>query len=121
MATSNQRASKAQERRITKSLTEIGDAARRQLASGAMWFAKSDVVSEMFRVEAKTKVKASKTMTIHKEWLDKILIEALETNKIGLLAFSFGDGKDYFTIEARDFLALMQELIELRKKVGSNV
>ena len=117
----NMRVSKLQERRITKNLSEIGDAAKRTPGSGNQWYAKSDVVSEMFRLEAKTKVKPSKTMTVHKEWLDKIGEEALETNKIGVLVFSFGDSKDYFTLEARDFLTLMEELIELRKKVGTDV
>jgi hypothetical protein len=109
-----------QEKRITKSLTEIGDAAKRQIASGALWLAKSDVVSNMFRVEAKTRVNPSKTMTVHKEWHDKILAEALETNKIGVLVYSFGDGKNYYSLEQRDFLALMEELIELRKKVAGD-
>jgi hypothetical protein len=85
-----------------------------------MWYAKSDVVSQMFRVEAKTKVKPSKTMTVHKEWHDKILEEALETNKIGILVYSFCDGKNYYSLEERDFLAMVGELIELRKKVENN-
>lgn len=88
--------------------------ARRQLASGSLWFAKSDVVSEMFQIEAKTKVKPSKSMTIKKQWLEKIALEAFQNNKIPLLTISFGDGIDYYVIEDREFLALIEEIVELR-------
>jgi hypothetical protein len=117
MSTSQQRASRKQEGRITKSLKQIGEEARRQMASGALWFAKSDVVSSLFRIEAKTRAKAGqKSITVQKEWLDKIKQEAFETSKIPALAFSFGDGKDYFVLEDRDFYALIEELIERRRK-----
>jgi hypothetical protein len=56
-------------------------------------------------------------MTIKKEWLEKISEEAFQTGKIGLLAFSFGDNKDYLAIESKEFIVLMEELKELREKV----
>jgi Holliday junction resolvase len=115
MTTTNQRYSKRQEGRITKSLKELGDEARRQMASGALWFAKSDVVSTLFQIEAKTRAKAkSKSITVQKEWLEKIAQEAFENKRIPALAISFGDSRDYFVLEDRDFYALVEELIELR-------
>ncbi|WP_426455434.1 putative PDDEXK endonuclease (plasmid) [Paenibacillus sp. S-38] len=107
-----------QERRITKSLKQIGEEqARTQMVSGALWIAKSDVVSESFQIECKTKEKASKSIAVKKEWLDKIDEEAFENGKLPALVISFGTRTDYFVLRDRDFLALYEELIELRKAV----
>ena len=114
MTTQNQRVSRKQEGRILKSFKEIQDNARTTIGSGNKWFNKSDVVTELFRVEAKTKASPSKSITVKKEWMDKIEKEAYETGKIALLAFSFGDSKDYIAIESSTFITLMQELIQLR-------
>lgn len=107
--------SRKQERRIVKSLKEIGLQARQQMASGAMWFAKSDVISDMFQIEAKTKAKPSKSITLKSEWFDKIHQEALMVNKIPALVFSFGDNVDYFVLRDRDFLEIVEELLALRE------
>ena len=80
--------------------------------SGAIWFDKSDVVSKNFRVEAKTRTKPSKSITIQKEWLDKIENEAFLTDKTPTLAFSFGDGKDYFILSDRDFYEIAEKFNE---------
>ncbi len=80
--------SQKQEQRITKTLKEIKEEAKQTMNSGAIWFNKSDVVSKNFRVEAKTKVKPSKSITIKKEWLDKIENEAFLTGKTPALVFS---------------------------------
>lgn len=114
-----QRRSIKQEGRITKSLKQLGQDARRQIASGSLWFAKSDIVSELFRIEAKTRAKfGQKSIKVEKEWLEKIKQEALETGKVPALAFSFGDNMDYFVLEDRDFYTLVEELIELRRKLN---
>lgn len=107
-----------QEQRITRSLQQIKMDAKRQLASGAKWFAKSDVVSTLFQIEAKTRAKPSSSISVKKEWHDKIHIEAVENNKIPVLVYSFGDSTDYYALEDRDFMALVEELQELREKVG---
>lgn len=78
--------------------------------SGAIWFNKSDVVSKNFRIEAKTRTKPSKSITIKKEWLEKIEKEAFLTGKIPALAFSFGDGKDYFILSDKDFYEIVERL-----------
>ncbi len=104
-----QKKSKKQEMRITRSFKEIKEDAKRTLASGAMWFAKSDVVTKRFRVECKTRLKPSKSITLKKEWLEKIQKEAFETNKTGLLVFSFGDGEDFVVLRNQDFLKMVEE------------
>lgn len=113
-------ASKKQENRITKSLSQIKDEARRMMASGALWFAKSDVVSRLFRIEAKTKEKPSKSIKIEESWMDKIEQEAYESGKMPALAFSFGKNKDYFILPDKTFYGLIEELIELREAVAKN-
>jgi len=107
--------SNRQERRITKSLKEIGLQARQQISSGSLWFAKSDVVSELLQIEAKTKATESKTITIKKEWHDKIEFEAFQNSKVPAIVYSFGTNTDYFALRDKDFLALIEELVELRK------
>jgi Holliday junction resolvase len=102
--------SQKQERRITKSLQEIKEEARQTMSSGAIWFNKSDVVSKNFRIEAKTRTKPSKSITIKKEWLEKIEKEAFLTGKTPALAFSFGDGKDYFILTDKDFYEIVERL-----------
>lgn len=104
------RISKKQEKRITKNLNKIKAEAKTLIASGSLWFAKSDIVSKYFRIEAKTKAKASKQITIKREWLKKIEEEALMTSKTPALAFSLGDGVDYFILRDRDFYRLIEEL-----------
>lgn len=103
-----------QENRITKSLNQLKLDAKRQIASGAKWFAKSDVVSSMFQVEAKTRAKPSGSISVKKEWYDKIEMESLDTGKIPVLVYSFGDSTDYYSLRDRDFMAIMDELLELR-------
>lgn len=100
-------ASKIQEKRITKSLKQIIKNTKRQIASGAMWFAKGDILSSFFLIEAKTKVKPSKQFTIKKEWLEKIYSQALEVGKIPVLAISFGDNEDYYVLRSKDFIEII--------------
>jgi len=60
-------ASKKQEKRIVADFIKNGEAARVQKASGALYYKKSDAVTENFRVEAKTKIKPSKSITLKKK------------------------------------------------------
>lgn len=98
---------KIQEKRIVKNLSQIMNA-RQQMASGSVWFAKGDVTTENFLIEAKTRAKKSKQITLKKEWLDKIAEEAVVAGKIPVLAISFGDGRDFFILSTEDFLSLVQ-------------
>jgi Holliday junction resolvase len=116
----NKDVSNKQEKRITKSMKQIQESVRRTPASGALWQCKSDVVSEHFRIECKTKVKPSKSITVQKEWVDKITLEALQTGKTPLLVISFGDGKDYVLMEANDFLTMAGDMKE-KGKVNEDV
>ena len=60
-------------------------------------------------IECKTKTTTSKSVSIKKEWLDKLKEERFAMGKsYSSLAFDFGDGEDYFIINKK----LMQILIE---------
>lgn len=115
--TQGQIRSQRQEKRITRSLQEIGLQARTQMASGAIWFAKSDVISDLFQIEAKTKANPSKSISVKEEWHSKIEQEAFDNNKIGALVYSFGGNTDYFSLRDKDFLSLVEELVELRQRM----
>jgi hypothetical protein len=116
VATEGQKRSIVQEKRITKTLKQCQDKVRQTLSSGSRWFDKSDVISEDFRVEAKTKATPSSQITLKKEWFTKIEEEAVDTHKIPILAFSFGDKEDYFVLSAEDFIDLVQRIKDLENK-----
>jgi Holliday junction resolvase len=99
--------SKRQELRITRDFNEIKQNAMRSPASGALDVFKSDVITDKFRIECKTKEKPSKQIVVKKEWLDKIEQEAFLSNKTPLLAFSFGTSQDYIALRIEDFLEII--------------
>ena len=99
--------SKKQESQIAKKLD-----GKRQANSGATKFAKGDVITDDFLIEAKTKTELCKSFTIKKEWLEKNKEEAFAMRKThSALAFNFGDNENYYVISERDF----KEYIELLK------
>ena len=81
--------------------------------SGATAFSKGDVNSDLFLIECKTKTKASEQITIHKEWLDKNLKEALFMGKpYNALAFSFGPGEENHYIIDEDLFIKLCEVLQ---------
>lgn len=78
--------------------------------SGATAFQKSDVLTEKFALECKTKMSHSESITLHKEWLEKTDKESLFMGKpYSALVFNFGpDEKNYYVIDEY----LFQDLID---------
>lgn len=114
--TPQQKASKTQEKRLAKQVSQsLQEDAKVQVGSGNQWYAKSDVVSQTLRIEAKTKVKESKTFSIKKEWLDKIKDETRGRDQIPVLAISFDNKQDYYVLDSEDVLNMIAELAELRE------
>lgn len=107
--TKGQDRSKQQEKRITKTLSQIQSNVRRQKASGSMWYQKSDVVSEEFQIEAKTRASPARQIIVKKEWMEKIEEEAFQSGKTPVLAISFGDNQDYFVLKAEDLIELIEK------------
>lgn len=76
--------------------------------SGATMFSKGDILTEDYIVECKTKTKNSDSITIKKEWLDKLEEEALFMGKQkNALVFSFGpSSSNYYIISEELFREL---------------
>ena len=99
--------SKKQEKAIAKAV-----GGKVQANSGATKFAKGDVVTDDWLIEAKTCTTEQKTFSIKKEWLDKNKEEAFAMHKdYSALAFDFGCGKNYYVIDEHLFTTL-QELLK---------
>ena len=86
--------SSKQEKIVAKSLQ-----GRVQPNSGATPFMKGDVVTDNWLVECKTQLTNKKSITIKKEWLDKLEEERFAMRKqYKALAFNFGPGENNFYI-----------------------
>lgn len=100
--------SSKQEKRVAK---DIGG--RVTSNSGATRFYKGDINLGNMLIECKTKTSPSKSVSIKKEWLDKLKEERFAMGKsYSAIAFDFGDGEDYFIIDKK----LMQLLVETIKE-----
>lgn len=110
--TEGQKRSLRQENRISRDFKTIQEDAKRVKGSGRMWNAKGDVSTKQFLIEAKTKAKPSKTITVKREWLDKIDREAFVDGKTPVLAISFGDSEDFFVLKGQHFLEICAKLAE---------
>ena len=124
MAWNTKKFSNKQERRVAKGL-----GARVQLGSGCIQSAslKADVsLKDELKILFECKTKAQKgvmqefrSMSIKKDWLLTVKQQALDGGyDMGVLVFSFGDGKDYYTLSELDFQNLVQEVKDLRKLVA---
>lgn len=84
----------------------------RTLNSGATPFLKGDVSLEKCLIECKAKTKASGSIVINKEWLEKNEKEALFMGKsYSALAFNFGPNeKNYYIIDEYMFETLLEAL-----------
>ena len=73
--------------------------AKKTKNSGATMFEKGDLLSEKFIIECKTKTKLSSSISIHKDWLDKLKQESLFMGKdYEALIFNFGPDTDNYAI-----------------------
>ena len=92
--------SSKQEKIVAKSLK-----GKVQPNSGATPFFKGDIVADDWLVECKTQMTDKKTITIKKEWLDKLEEERFAMRKTNMaLAFNFGPNQDnYFIVTEKAF------------------
>lgn len=88
------RYSKKQETRVAKNLGGKVNA-----NSGATGFYKGDIRTDNFLIECKTATKEVKSVSIKKDWLEKLKEEKFAMGKEQIaIAFDFGDGNDWFII-----------------------
>lgn len=99
--------SSKQERSVAKS---VGGTTTKN--SGATPFDKGDITSNNFLIECKTKTKDSQSISIKKEWIEKVEEESLFMGKpYSALAFNFGgESKNYYIISEELFNILLGRL-----------
>ena len=110
---STRKVSRKMEARLAKTL-----GGKRQSNSGATPFQKGDVITKLFAIEAKTSMTPKQSISIRKEWLDKIRREAFAMGKpYSAIAFDFGTGslgnkETFYIIDEQLFTKLHEKLEE---------
>lgn len=80
-----------------------------QVSSGSGNFRKGDVFTERCLIDCKTSMKEVKSVSVKKEWLEKIREQCRGMRKqYPIIAFDFGDGDNYYIIDEKT----MQKFIE---------
>lgn len=104
--------SKRQEEAVAKAT-----GGRRSKNSGATMFDKSDVSTDKFNLECKTKTSHSESISIKKEWFEKNKEEALFMGKpYSAVVFNFGpDEENHYIIDEYLFLELLAHLNSLEE------
>lgn len=103
--------SKTQESKIAKSIK-----GKRQPNSGATDFMKGDVVTDQFCIECKTMMTEKQSISIKRDWIDKLKEEAFAMGKpYWSVAFNFGglpNKENFYIIDERLFNKLQNYLQE---------
>ena len=104
--------SNRQEKAVAK---EIGG--KQTKNSGATLFQKSDVYTDLFNLECKTKTTNSDSISIKREWFEKQIKENIQMGKkYSAIVFNFGPDAPYnenhYIINEQLFLALQEYLKE---------
>lgn len=90
--------------------------ARRQIRSGAIWFMPGDVADTVILAECKerstTTAKGEKTITVPKEWLDKLDEEAELMGKYPTFAFRYKNDVNIYSIN--HFEVLEEMVLEIK-------
>ena len=74
-----------------------------------------DITTKDWLFEAKTCMKEQESFSIKKEWLYKLKQESFAMNKeFYSLVFNFGDGKDYYILDEKTFIQIINLLDEMR-------
>lgn len=92
---------------------------RRSKNSGATMFDKSDVSTDKFNLECKTKTSHSDSISIKKEWFEKNKQEAMFMNKpYSAIVFNFGpDEENHYIIDEYLFIELLNHLNTLEENI----
>lgn len=106
--------SKKQEESVAKAT-----GGRRSKNSGATMFDKSDVSTDKFNLECKTKTSHSESISIKREWFEKNKQEAMFMNKpYSAIVFNFGpDEENHYIIDEYLFLELLNHLNYLDENI----
>jgi hypothetical protein len=89
-----------------------------EINSGACRGRKGDLKGRNILVETKTLEKPQKTITLKKEWFEKLADQAFSMGKdYHMLVFSFGDNEDYGAMPLRDIYGLYDAVSYLQDRV----
>lgn len=104
------------------SVPTIADA-RRQFGSGNKWYAPGDIVDNILLLEAKERdqitTRGERYISIHKEWIEKIISEARGTGRYPGLVFRFkGDNNSYAIMEFDALCEMVHEIKLLREEIA---
>lgn len=106
--------SKAQENQVAKAIS-----GKRTLNSGATLFQKGDVHSNSFCIECKTALTEKQSVSIKKDWIDKLKEETFASGKsFWALVFNFGTAntlrkaENYYIISEELFIKLKDYIEE---------
>ena len=97
--------SSMQEKQIAKNL-----GGRVQPNSGAANFVAGDIKLDFMLIDAKTVTAPKQSVSIRKEWFDKIRNEAFAMNKeMSCIAFNYGPNQpNFYAVNENDFKNLLQ-------------
>ncbi len=89
--------------------------------SGATMFQKSDVLTDDFTIECKTKTTNSESISIKREWFEKQLKESIQMHKkYSAIVINFGPDEPYnenhYIIDERLFTMLLDYIAELKSE-----
>ena len=106
--------SKLQEDAVAKAI-----GGKRTPNSGATPWSKSDVLSDKFAIECKTKTTHSESISIKREWFEKQKQEAAFMGKpYSAVVFNFGPGEEnHYIIDEYLFQFLKDKLDELEETI----
>ena len=113
------------ERKVAKAynnkITKKNTSAKRRPNSGAIWSMPGDIVTEEgFLFECKERGtltgRGKKTISIHKEWLDKVQLEAISAKKrYWALPFGYKESDDIYIVKDYNTELEMIQTIKLLK------
>lgn len=95
------------DRHEKKTAKKLG--ARVQTSSGSSDFLKGDLYTDQCLIECKTSETEKKSVSVKKEWLEKIDEQCFAMGKkYPILAFDFGDGNNYYILNEK----VMRKFVE---------
>jgi hypothetical protein len=108
------------EAKVAKDISNIQNyyEAKRQIQSGAQWFATGDIADRLVHIECKERKgnelesQGTKSFTISKDWLDKAKEEAYNSGKPTFLPFRFKGDDEVYLVTQWKYIA---EVISLAK------
>ena len=109
-------------KRLVKNQSTAGTEAKRQPNSGAMWYAKGDIMLDHALMEVKERgtlnARGEKTISIPKEWLTKQADEAFQERRdFWYLAFAYKGDDEVYIIKPYDHeIELVKEIRSLKEE-----